>query len=339
MWPGLNVPPHDPDSAVPLHSKFCSRIIGEEALSPLISIQRGVLQGAPASPTLFVLTVELLSVALHHNDKIVGVILADCVKIISQFADDGDMYLTASDSSLAEVLHILQKFGQQMGLTLNENKTQVVRLSSLRAKKNFFLPSGRHLNWVDSPFVEVLGIMLATNSTSVNFQNYHKRLDSIFGLVHYWKSCLFSFLGKVLLLKLHIYSHLVYQMQVLPTPNVDFLSQVKTLSFHFLSGAQIDRIKRSTLVGTPLQGGVNLTDLSLMNRALKIAWIPHLLSSNSAWASIVSTQFHLHPHYLFGGNLTWGNFQTYVNCDNLPSFWREVCQFWCDLNYVSPVKI
>ncbi len=66
---------------VTLHSKFCSHIIGEEALSPLFSIQRGVLQGVPASPTLFVLTIELLSAALHHNDKIVGVILADCVKL------------------------------------------------------------------------------------------------------------------------------------------------------------------------------------------------------------------------------------------------------------------
>ncbi len=103
---------------------------------------------------------------LKSRSKITWVILADCVKIISQFADDSDLIW------------------------------QPVILI--------------YLKWENSSTIEVLGIFLSLDRTIAYFQNYHRRLDAIFGFVHYWKSRHFLFMGKVLLLKSHIFSCLIY---------------------------------------------------------------------------------------------------------------------------------
>ncbi len=152
-----------------LHNGFSSRIIGQTGLSPSIPICQGVLQGAPASPSLFAITAELLSVALHNDTHIVRIVLSSCIKLLSQFADDGDLFMMVDDKGLAAVLEILHKYGDQTGLQLNEKKTRVTWLGSLCTKLDFFLPSGKRLYWNDTPFIEILGIFLHVAGHFVTF--------------------------------------------------------------------------------------------------------------------------------------------------------------------------
>ena len=100
-------------------------------------------------------------------------------------------------------------------------------------------------------------------------------------------------------------------MQVIPSPGADFLKQVKTISYHFLWGAQVDRIKCFVLAVPSKSGGINLTDLEIMDKALKIAWLPCLSDSNSAWASIIHGAFTIDLEHLFHGNLHWKDFSKY----------------------------
>ncbi len=66
-----------------LHCDFSTGIIGKTAWSQSISVQRGVLQGAPASPTLFVLAAELMARVLRRDPEIMGIIMDGCEKLLS----------------------------------------------------------------------------------------------------------------------------------------------------------------------------------------------------------------------------------------------------------------
>ena len=320
-----------------LHNGFTSRLIGQESWSQAFPIERGVLQGAPASPSLFVLTAELLAGTLRHNDKILGIILNNCVKLLSQFADDADMFLMADNQSLQTVLDILKKYGRDTGL-LNEHKTKVIRLGPLKRKTRFSLPAGKKLHWVDSGFLDVLGIVLTTNGIPANFQNYHKRLDVIFGLLHYWKSRYVSLIGKVLLLKSHIFSRFIYQMQVLPSPMAEMLDQVMGIAYKYLWDGKPDRIKRRVMEAPCISGGLGLTNLPLMNQALKIAWLPRLIESESGWAQIISSKFTFPVLHICRGNLRFEEMRPFIRSP-LPLFWDQAFRFWCLWNFVLKGKV
>ncbi len=127
-------------------------------------------------------------------------------------------------------------------------------------------------------------------------------------------------------------------MQVIPSPSADFLRQVKTISYHFLWGARVDRIKWLVLAAPSKSGGTNLTDLEIMDKALKIAWVPRFSVSDAAWASVVQGAFTIDPEHLFRGNLHWKDFSKYIYVDWLQLFWQQVFQYWCDFNYSLVVK-
>ncbi len=80
-------------------------------------------------------------------------------------------------------------------------------------------------------------------------------------------------------------------------------------------------------------GGVRMTDITLMDKALKITWVPRLISSDACWVDIITSKFTIHPKFLFHGNLKWKDFSKYVK--NLPHFWEQVCQYWCETTFVS----
>lgn len=84
---------------------------------------RGVRQGCPLSPYLFILSVEVLAKAVRNNVGITGFSLNNNEIKISQYADDTTLILDGSKEALSSALNMLDDFSRISGLRLNDKKT------------------------------------------------------------------------------------------------------------------------------------------------------------------------------------------------------------------------
>ena len=87
-----------------------SYIIYNGHLSNSFKIQRGVRQGDPLSPYLFILCVELLSAALKASPDIQGLVIEDSEYLISQYADDSTLIFGDDEKSLNTALKVIDNF-------------------------------------------------------------------------------------------------------------------------------------------------------------------------------------------------------------------------------------
>ena len=95
-------------------------VINAGYMTDNFQISRGVGQGCPLSPFLFILAVELLASKNHQAQDCKGIPLPNHQKVkISQFADD-TMLIMSDTNSLKFALQIVDNFGTVSGLKLNK---------------------------------------------------------------------------------------------------------------------------------------------------------------------------------------------------------------------------
>jgi hypothetical protein len=129
-----------------LDNHVSSCVINNGHTSKYFDVKRGVRQGDPLSPYLFVLTVEIMANKVRPEQDIEGLLIKDCETKLLQYADDTSG-LVNNLKSAKVFLQTVKEFGLYSGLNLNVEKTESLWLGSNRFNKTkplgILWPTGR----------------------------------------------------------------------------------------------------------------------------------------------------------------------------------------------------
>ena len=136
------------------------------------TLSRGVRQGDPLSPYLFIIALETLFIKIRNDDSIKGFRIGGETTKLSLFADDMTSFVRDKES-YTSLSTILESFGSCSGLRVNHEKTEILALGSN-------LPHEEDLN--DHKICEtikILGVYFGYDKKQRNDLNYRQTLKSI----------------------------------------------------------------------------------------------------------------------------------------------------------------
>ena len=232
------------------------------------SINRGVRQGDPLSPYLFLLAIEVLACAVRKDKDIRGFKFGENEVRQVLYADDLTLFVKDSNS-INRLQDIFDEFEKISGLKMNKEKT-------------YFVWMGRDNEKPDIPLfgklvqqVKILGIYFTLNWKLKEEMNYKEILSKIKRLLGWWKQRDLTLTGKVHLMKTYALSKLNYVSSLIAVPNW-VMAEIEKITFEFLWKGK-DRIKRNIMVQDYEYGGVRMMNYKLFIKAQRISWLKRLI--------------------------------------------------------------
>ena len=176
------------------YNNVSSCVTNNGFFSEQFKLERGVRQGDPLSPYLFVVAIEILASSLRSNEHIEGIkINNDEIKTLL-YADDMTATL-ANTSSVVIFMQTPNNFEICSGLKMNISKTRAMWIGA--SKNSLEKPLG--LEWCTR--VKTLGIHPLCDQGQIVKQNFHERLSDIQKTINLWSLRGLSLLGKVTIVK------------------------------------------------------------------------------------------------------------------------------------------
>ena len=113
------------------------------------------------------------------------------------------------------------------------------------------------------------------------------KLGSLKKILNIWSSRDISVYGKFNIVKTLALSKLTFVCSVLDTAN-GFMEEVNKIIFKFIWKYKQPKIKKkSTIIKCKEEGGLNMTDFTVFNKALKFCWVKRLCSTDDTpWKTI-----------------------------------------------------
>ena len=232
-----------------LYNNVQSSVMNGGFMTNYFEISRGVRQGCPLSPSLFVLSVELLALKIRQNPNCGGIQLPNDQEVkISQFADDTTI-ITSNVDSLKSHLQVIDWFGTVSGLKLNKKKTKAMWLGTMKHSRSKIL----EFKGTKDP-IKVLGTVLSYNQNKNVEENFMNRIRKMKTKLNLWLSRDLTLYGKSLLAKTLGVSQLIYSVSMVSVPT-SVMKNVQTELFNFLWKNKKDKIKQIGYVSTPCGRG------------------------------------------------------------------------------------
>jgi hypothetical protein len=275
----------------------CLSVLVNGSPSREVNIARGLKQGDPLAPFLFLLVVEgfglLMSKAVSMGFFKPFVIKKTEVAVSHlQYADDTLIVGEASVENLWCVKAILRWFQLMSGLKVNFFKS---RLLGVNVDEPFLRVASRFLNCKLGKFPFIyLGLPVGANPRKEATWNpvvevIQKRLNS-------WRNRFVSIGGRVILINSVLAAIPVFYLSFLKMPTKVW-KMIVAIQRYFLWGgscnnSKIAWVKWSDLCRAKAEGGLGIKNLRLVNVSLLLKWRWRLLVSQEAlWSLVLKAKY------------------------------------------------
>ncbi|XP_058733586.1 uncharacterized protein LOC131605219 [Vicia villosa] len=281
--------------------------------SKLMKAERGIRQGDPISPYLFVIVMEYMSRLLkqmqenpqfRHHSKCKKLGLTHLT-----FADD-ILLLARGDLCSVSLLHqTVQSFSESTGLYTNPQKCHIYMGATDEDTKQQIINVNGYKEG-QLPF-KYLGIPLT--SKKLSNAHYLPLIEKILSRLHHWSARLLSHAGRVQLIKAVGFAIANYWMQCFPIPKT-VIKKINTACRTFIWTGGTSPSRKSPIAWKNMckpmaKGGLNILDLDRWNTItmLKLLW--DLCKKNdSLWVK------WMHMYFIKNQNIMT------MNCSNTSSW-------------------
>ncbi|GKB29371.1 reverse transcriptase [Tanacetum coccineum] len=255
---------------------------------------RGIRQGDPISPFLFIIVADVLSKMINdalQRSIIIGINMAREFPVISHifFTDDSIFFLKANIEECKRLINILEKYCDASGQSINLSKSAAFFSPNTPETTKQDLCTRFHVQIMD-PKARYLGM------PSIHCRNKSELfsfiLERVLNKMQGWKQKLLSDAGREILIKSVIQAIPSYDMQCFLLPT-GFLNKILTYVKRFFWGGDAhgshihwvgwDRISRPKD-----EGGLGFRDLKAFNLALlaKQGW-RLIVNPHSFWGRVL----------------------------------------------------
>ncbi|GKB67695.1 RNA-directed DNA polymerase, eukaryota [Tanacetum coccineum] len=263
--------------------------------SPTFEFQfhRGLKQGDPLAPYLFILVMESLHLSFTSAVEagIFTGIKVDHSLMLSHFfyADDAVFIGEWSNNNLRHIMHMLQCFSLSSGLVINLKKSQLLGIgvpNDIISNAAAFLGCA-----VLKPPFKYLGVTIGGNMSRINA--WEDSIGKIKARLSKWKLKTLSIGGRLTLLKSVLGSTPIYSMSLYKVPKA-VLNAMESLRRNFFNGMQGDErkitwVQWAKVLASKKYGGLGVSSFFALNRALLFKWVWRFISQdNSLWFRFIT---------------------------------------------------
>ncbi|KAJ0575244.1 putative RNA-directed DNA polymerase [Helianthus annuus] len=256
-------------------------------------IQRGVRQGDPLSPLLFILAMEALHIA---TDCAVGEGIFKGMSTPGEgptvshllYADDVLFVGEWSESNFYNLARLLRCFHLSSGLKVNFVKSKVFGVG-VRNEDILNMASILGCERGSLPFT-YLGLPVGSNMGLV--KNWKPVIDRFESKLSLWKARTLSFGGRTTLVKAVLGNLPTYYFSLFNAP-LHVIKYLEKVRRKFLWGGCLDKNKMSwvpwfKVVAPKEHGGLGIGSLASMNKAMMVKWIVKFRNETShLWTKVI----------------------------------------------------
>ena len=277
-------------------------------LSPFFVLSRGVRQGCPLSPLLYVLVSEVLAVNIRANPRITGLPIPGSqtpLSPISQYADDTSLIVNSDDAILA-VFDTYYRFEAASGSKLKVSKSKVLWLGTWNIRRD----PPVQLEWT---FEKVKVLVVYVGPGDLEEANWRPRIAAVKNVLSSWRQRALSFRNRALVIGSLALSRIWYVASLIHMP-VWVHAELARLIFPFFWKGKPDLVAREVVI-----------DIKLKVSSLLVQWIRRYASSPSGWVTIFSFWFSNQSHATIDAVLP--NPSAYYS-GHLPPCYRVLLSAW-----------
>ena len=306
-----------------LYTSLFSQVLVNDYVSQLFPVTRGVRQGCPLSPLLYILVAETIACAIRQDPNIDGLLLPNGSRAkLFQYADDTSIFVM-SDRSLLALFSLFERYECASGAKLNVNKSHGLLLGSWKDRRD--MPVA--LSW-SSEFINVLGCRIG-NDVVPDWDSLIAKFESQLSL---WKSRQLSFRGRALIANMLGLSIFWYQATVFDVPKL-VIAKINKILFPFVWNKKKEWMARSSVIQPLNDGGLGVVEVSRKVSSLRTVWLRRYFSDSVQHPWKVFFDFHVSlvfPNQDVASLLARDTIPAY-RIKRLPPFYASLVRTWVDL--------